>query len=352
ALVLAGLTAGELACSSSKPKPQPPPPKPALEGLAALLPEGDPPLRRDEPEWVRGEGMAGFLGEVAPPLVACGIQEAARARYGMGSGVELVVVLLGFADPDGARCAFDLDRKEEPRGIRGVDPPALSDDRPLPGDTARVRLLVLKGSRLGWIYAPREVEPTAHAHALAAQVARALPADGEAVLARLSPDVFMVPGTARVVAGAPVRGLSGLAVVSRHECQDGVQVTALVMRLADEKAASTASEAVQSAAMEDFLTVSPFRLGDAVVLSLLDVETHRESLVIRRGRMVTGVREMASRRACAQLIEALAAIPDPRPDPPDAGTPDASHDGGDGGLVGTEDGGAEMSDGSAPAPHG
>ena len=68
-------------------------------------------------------------------------------------------------------------------------------------------------------------------------------------------------------------------------------------------------------------TVTAFRLGDALVVGAQDPAVQRETLLLQRGALLSVVRGVHSRRACAGVVDSFARLVPPAPPSPDAGPP-------------------------------
>lgn len=307
-----------IACAQQQPKKQPaPPPRPPT--LGDLFPPGEPlGLTRSEPEDVTGDDVKAFLGENAAGVYACGALEASRARFAFEGDRELVATLVRFPSPDAARCAWDVDRPEQMERLK-LTAGAMADRREARGLLDETQLVVmLKGSRMVRIFLPRGGAGPSRARALAQTLAERMPSDGESTLIPLLPGAGIVAGSARVVSKGPIPTMDGLVATARYTCVEDEALGFVSLRASDDEAKDV-RDVYQRTSLEDFMTVNPLRLGEVPVVSVVSVDTHRETMLMHRGKLVMGVADMTRRRDCAPVIETFAALREPSP--PDAGVP-------------------------------
>jgi len=312
-----------IACAQQQSAKRAEKPKPAV--LGDTFPAGEPlGMQRTEAEDVAGEDVKTFLGESAAGIAACGALEASRTRYAFDGDQELVALLVVFGSADASRCGYDVARPDtlERVDIRG----ALADRREVKGLLGDHRLLVmLKGRRMVRIFLPTAGAGPTRARSLAQTLADTLPADGESLLIPLLPGADLVPGSARVVAKGPIAGMEGLVGTANYACGEA-EAVGFVSLQADAAAAKALREGYQRHALEDFMTVNPLTIRDVPVVSVVSVDTHKETMLMHHGRLVMGVSEMPRRRDCIPVIESMAALRELSP--PDAGVPAPQSDGG------------------------
>lgn len=312
------LVVSALACSESKPAQRAQPAR--IPTLADLFPTAAATgMDRPEPELAKGDDLPGFLGVTGAPLLACGAMEGARVRYAMDADSELVALLLAFPSVDAARCGYDVGR---PDRTRAADvPEATADVRDVEGLLEGHRLWVaVQGRHVVRLFAPPgQAVPRRAASLMQAMVAK-LPEEPASEMLLPLPKVDMVPGSARVVSQGPVEQLEGLLAVASYRCGDDV-VQGFAKTLESEQAAKAVRDTYQRKNLEAYQTVTPFNLGPVPVVSVVAQDSLRETLLMRHGRRMMGVANMARRRDCIPVIEAFAALRDASQESVDGGQP-------------------------------
>jgi hypothetical protein len=311
------------ACAS-KPKPLPPPP-PKPPTLGDGLKEDVAGLRRLPPEdATEPDAVAALLGPSGVGWLACGVTQVARAPYAPAGHTEpdAVVVLAVFDGPDAARCGLDSGGSVEDVALTGFAG-VVGDVRKVATPVGpRVWLQALGGRRLLRVMVADSAEGQTLGRALVGANVGLLDGPGNAgVLLPLLPSSARVDGTAEVLPAGPLPGVPGLWAQARYACDVDHEVLCSVTLLPGERAAEEARGDFQAQATADHLTVTAFRLGDALVVGAQDPAVQRETLLLQRGALLSVVRGVHSRRACAGVVDSFARLVPPAPPSPDAGPP-------------------------------
>jgi len=227
----------------------------------------------------------------------CGASAAAAAEYRSSGDASLVLraTIVSFADARGAFCGFTPGRSD--RALRVADLPGSFEEKGL-----------ARAWRTNFVVEVRTAssEPLREpARGLLRALVTRLPGDavpqipGSAAL----PENSIVPDSERIVPTGALPTLKVPALVAEVNCRNS-RARAIVVDFDSAEAASTALEAFQGYALENFMEVAPLERNGTRGIRISD-KTHAHALFVT-GAQLLGIIDAKNLDSCREAVTEVA----------------------------------------------